>query len=135
MCLVVDVVSFIRTDEQEMLADTIREFLAASADLDRVRDASLTDDAYFSDVWQGLAEMGLIGLAIDEQYGGAGYGFEELAVVFEESFRLAPGESCVIFKADKIDGRFANDGDEVVSADGTRFQIGYSESELTLAPK
>ena len=84
MCRVVDTVSFIRTDEQVMLADTVREFLASSADLDRVRDASLTADAYFSDVWQGLAEMGLIGLAIDEQYGGAGYGFEELAVVFEE---------------------------------------------------
>jgi len=81
---VVDTVSFIRTDEQVMLADTMREFLASSADLDRVRDASLTADAYFSDVWQGLAEMGIIGLAIDEQYGGAGYGFEELAVVFEE---------------------------------------------------
>jgi alkylation response protein AidB-like acyl-CoA dehydrogenase len=84
MCPVADTVSFIRTDEQAMLADTVREFLASNVDLDRVRDASLTADAYFSDVWQGLAEMGLIGLAIDEQYGGAGYGFEELAVVFEE---------------------------------------------------
>jgi len=81
---VVDTVSFIRTDEQVMLADTVREFLASTASLDRVREASLTTDAYFADIWQGLAEMGLIGLAIDEQYGGAGYGFEELAVVFEE---------------------------------------------------
>jgi alkylation response protein AidB-like acyl-CoA dehydrogenase len=81
---VVDTVSFIRTDEQTMLADTMREFLASTADLDRVREASLTPDAFFSDVWHGMAEMGLIGLAVDEQYGGAGYGLEELAVVFEE---------------------------------------------------
>lgn len=80
----VESVSFIRTDEQVMLADTMREFLASSASLDRVRDASLTSDAYFADVWQAMAEMGLIGLAIDEEHGGAGYGFEELAVVFEE---------------------------------------------------
>ena len=80
----VDPVSFIRTDEQVMLADTMREFLASTADLDRVREASLTADACFEDVWQSMAEMGLIGLAIDEQYGGAGFGFEELAVVFEE---------------------------------------------------
>ena len=79
-----DTVSFIRSDEQVMLADTVREFLASSADLDRVREASLTSDAYFADVWRSMAEMGLIGLAIDERYGGAGYGFEELAVVFEE---------------------------------------------------
>jgi alkylation response protein AidB-like acyl-CoA dehydrogenase len=84
MCPVVDAVSFIRTDEQAMLADTMREFLGSSADLDRVREASLTPDAIFTDVWQSMAEMGLIGLAIDEEYGGAGYGFEELAVVFEE---------------------------------------------------
>jgi alkylation response protein AidB-like acyl-CoA dehydrogenase len=84
MCPVVDTVSFIRTDEQVMLADTMREFLESRANLDRVRDASLTADACFTDVWQGMGEMGLIGLAIDEQYGGAGYGFEELAVVFEE---------------------------------------------------
>ncbi len=80
----VDAVNFIRTDEQAMLADTVAQYLAASAGLDRVREASLTPDAFFSDMWQGLAEMGLIGLAIDEQYGGAGYGFSELAVVFEE---------------------------------------------------
>ena len=84
MCPVVDTVNFIRTDEQVMLADTVREFLESSASLDRVREASLTPDAYFADVWQTMAEMGLIGLEIDEQYGGAGYGFAELAVVFEE---------------------------------------------------
>jgi alkylation response protein AidB-like acyl-CoA dehydrogenase len=83
-CPVVDTVSFIRTDEQVMLADTMREFLASSASLDRVRDASLTADAHFDDVWQSMAGMGIVGLAIEEQYGGAGYGFEELAVVFEE---------------------------------------------------
>ncbi|MEN8239173.1 MAG: acyl-CoA dehydrogenase family protein [Actinomycetota bacterium] len=80
----VDAVSFIRTDEQAMLADTVSEFLAANAELDRVREASLATDAFFPEVWQGLADMGLIGLAIDEQHGGAGYGFCELAVVFEE---------------------------------------------------
>jgi alkylation response protein AidB-like acyl-CoA dehydrogenase len=84
MCPVVDAVSFIRTDEQAMLADTMRHFLESSADLDRVRDASLTSDAHFANVWESMAEMGIIGLAIDEQHGGAGYGFEELAVVFEE---------------------------------------------------
>ena len=79
-----DTVSFIRTDEQVMLADTVRELLASTANLDRVREASLTSDAYFADVWESMAEMGLIGLATAEQYGGAGYGFEELVVVFEE---------------------------------------------------
>ena len=84
MSPVVDAVSFIRTDEQRMLADTMREFLGSSADLDRVREASLTSDAIFTDVWQSMAEMGVVGLAIDVEYGGAGYGLEELAVVFEE---------------------------------------------------
>ncbi len=79
-----DTVSFIRTDEQKMLADTVSAFLVANAGLDKVRDASVTTAAFFPEVWRGLADMGLIGLAIDERYGGAGYGLCELAVVFEQ---------------------------------------------------
>lgn len=85
----VDTVSFIRTDEQTMLAKTMRDFLSSNASLDRVREASLTSGAYFADVWESMAEMGLIGLAIDERYGGAGCGFEEIAVVFEELGAMA----------------------------------------------
>jgi len=79
-----DAVTFGRSEEQAMLADTVRELLAANADLDSVRELSLTLDAFNRHVWSGLGEMGVIGLTVPEAYGGAGYGFAEMAVVFEE---------------------------------------------------
>jgi len=74
-----------------MLGDTVREFLEATVTLDAVRDASLTDDAFDREVWNGLREMGLVGLHVPEEYGGAGYPFTETAIVFEElGRRVAP---------------------------------------------
>ncbi len=79
-----DRVAFARTDEQNMLGDTVREFLEATTTLDAVRDASLTEAAIDRGVWDGLREMGLVGLHVPEEYGGAGYSFVETAIVFEE---------------------------------------------------
>ena len=38
-------------------------------------------------LWRELTEMGITGMAIPEEYGGAGYGFLELAVAIEEAGR------------------------------------------------
>jgi alkylation response protein AidB-like acyl-CoA dehydrogenase len=47
--------------------------------------------AYDRDLWKGLAEMGFLGVAIPESYGGAGAGHLELCVIAEEMGRaLAP---------------------------------------------
>ncbi len=83
-----DAITFRRSEEQAMLAGTVRELLEARASLDSVRELSLTLDAVNRDVWDGLAEMGVVGLALPERCGGAGYGFAELAVVFEELGRM-----------------------------------------------
>ena len=79
-----DRIIFARTDEQIMLASTLREFLEASGTLDAVREASLTDAAIDMTAWNGLREMGLLGLHVPEKYGGAGYTFAYSAIVFEE---------------------------------------------------
>ena len=47
-----------------------------------------TPDGFDRDVWSQMAtQLGLQGLVIPEEYGGSGYGYEELAVVFEEMGR------------------------------------------------
>jgi arylsulfatase A-like enzyme len=58
-----------------------------------------------------------------------------LAVVTAEGFESTPGVSFSILTADRIKGRFANTGDEVVASDGSRFTIGYSKSAITLTAK
>ena len=76
--------TFIRTEEQTMLAGALREMLDAAVDMDRTRELSLTETAFDADVWSALSDMGLVGMALPEQYGGAGSAFTDLAVVFEE---------------------------------------------------
>ena len=47
--------------------------------------------AYDKALWKGLAELGLLGVAIPEEFGGAGAGHLELCVIAEEMGRaLAP---------------------------------------------
>src|SRR5215510_9877152 len=80
------------TQEQVMLRDLTREFLARESTPRAVR--SVMEDARgFSDAtWQQMAEMGLQGLAIDAGYGGQGLGMIELALVLDEMGRAAfPG--------------------------------------------
>ena len=84
----VDAITFIRTEEQTMLGATVREMLDANVDFDQTRDMSTTDDAFDRRVWDGLVEMGLLGLHIPEEYGGAGFNATEVAVVSEELGRF-----------------------------------------------
>ena len=82
--------TFAFTPEQEDLRATVRRFLDDRSPESEVRRLMETADGYDANVWAELAELGLVGIAIPEEYGGAGYGFGELAVVFEEMGRSLP---------------------------------------------
>src|SRR5690349_25139523 len=45
------------------------------------------DETYDPKVWSQLVELGRTGLAVPEQYGGAGFGCVELGIVLEEMGR------------------------------------------------
>ena len=79
-----DAITFVRTDEQQMLASTLRELVESSTDLDRTRDQSLTTEAFDAAVWDGLVAMGLLGLGVPEDVGGLGTSFTEVGIAFEE---------------------------------------------------
>jgi alkylation response protein AidB-like acyl-CoA dehydrogenase len=71
--------------EQQELRDSVRRFLADRAPLSRVRELMETPDGTDRSVWQQAgAQLGLQGIAIPEQYGGAGFTFAEQAIVLEE---------------------------------------------------
>jgi alkylation response protein AidB-like acyl-CoA dehydrogenase len=79
------------TDEQHMLRDTVRGLCAAAAPISVVR--AMEDDpiGYPERFWTQMGELGLIGLMLPEQYGGAGQSALEGAIVYEEFGRaLAP---------------------------------------------
>ena len=78
----------IRYDEDcELLRNEVRRWLAdnfAAADL---RAFAASDQASDESLWKATAELGWLGLIIPEEYGGAGLGAVELAVLLEETGR------------------------------------------------
>jgi len=85
------VVAFALTEEQKLLVDMVRDVLKDRATSERVREVMLGDDGFDEVLWTELANLGLTGLTVPEQYGGAGSTFTELSLVFEElGRRLAP---------------------------------------------
>ncbi|OBI92968.1 acyl-CoA dehydrogenase [Mycobacterium sp. 1245805.9] len=80
------------TDDHRELAEVARAFLTSQKA--RWAARSLLDAAEESrpPFWQDLVELGWLGLHVDEQHGGSGYGLPELVVVVEELGRaVAPG--------------------------------------------
>ncbi len=71
--------------EQQELGDAVRRFLADRAPVSRVRELMETPDGIDRQVWQQAgAQLGLQGIAIPEEYGGAGFSFAEQAIILEE---------------------------------------------------
>ncbi|OBF70470.1 acyl-CoA dehydrogenase [Mycobacterium sp. 852002-51613_SCH5001154] len=80
------------TDDHRELAEVARGFLTSQKA--RWAARSLLDAAEESrpPFWQNLVELGWLGLHVDEEHGGSGYGLPELVVVVEELGRaVAPG--------------------------------------------
>ncbi len=76
---------FALTDDQLALQQLAREILTeqvTNAHLQALEAAS-TESVFDRALWKQLAAAGLTGIAVPEQYGGAGLGFLELAIVFE----------------------------------------------------
>src|SRR5271156_1662071 len=79
------------SDDQKQLRDQARKFLAEKCSPKAVRAVLDGKESYDPALWKGLAEMGFLGVAIPEAYGGAGAGHLELCVIAEEMGRaLAP---------------------------------------------
>jgi alkylation response protein AidB-like acyl-CoA dehydrogenase len=76
---------FAESAEQTELRESVRRFLADRAPLARVRQLMDTDEGGDPQVWQQAgSQLGLQGIAISEEYGGAGFSFAEQAIVLEE---------------------------------------------------
>jgi alkylation response protein AidB-like acyl-CoA dehydrogenase len=71
------------TEEQELLQETVRGFVEGECPPPRLRelfDAGTGDDPA---LWKGQSEMGLAGLVVPEEHGGAGLEVLDLALVAE----------------------------------------------------
>ncbi len=81
--------ALILNEEQQLLKDTAKAFLQDNAPVEQVRVLRDSEDArgYSADLWKEMAELGFAGVLIDEEFGGAGFGYVGAGIVMEEMGR------------------------------------------------
>lgn len=99
--------ALVLNEEQNMLKDAAAGFLAEKATVAHQRALRDSGDAqgFDSAVWQEMAQMGWAGIAIDEEFGGLGYGYTGLGLVLEQMGRhlsASPLQSTVLIGATVI---------------------------------
>ena len=93
------------SDDQKLLRETARAYLAEHCPLALTREILETDKPYADALWKEVAQMGWQGAAIPEAYGGGGFGHLELAVLAEEIGRAVapiPFDSSVFFATEAL---------------------------------
>lgn len=79
------------SDEEKLIRDQTGRFLDDHCKPEIVRKVLEGDEPYARNLWQGLADMGLMATAIPESYGGLGAGYLSLCVIAEQlGAHLAP---------------------------------------------
>jgi alkylation response protein AidB-like acyl-CoA dehydrogenase len=81
---------FSYSEEQQSIIDLASQILRDGTPQERLRALEKADGPRFDpELWAQLGEAGLLGVAIPEEYGGAGLGFLELASLLEQVGRTA----------------------------------------------
>jgi len=85
-------VNFSFSDDQILLKNSVRAALDEQCKPEHVRAMFDDPKGYSAELWGEMAKLGWLGLPFPEEQGGAGLGFVELALVMEETGRVAyPG--------------------------------------------
>jgi alkylation response protein AidB-like acyl-CoA dehydrogenase len=84
-------VNFDFSEDQKFVQKTARDYLSEHSGLDVCRAVLESGRPHDAALWKGVAEMGWLGTAVPEAYGGSGLGHLELVLIAEEVGRaLAP---------------------------------------------
>ena len=71
------------SDDQEMLRDSVRKWVAKGYDFER-RKGIVASGGFSREAWREIADLGLTGLFVPEAHGGMGFGAVDAMVVMEE---------------------------------------------------
>ncbi|MCB2084895.1 MAG: acyl-CoA dehydrogenase family protein [Sphingomonadaceae bacterium] len=90
-------------EDRQMLVDTLSRYLADKADW-KAREAAIESDTGFDKaMWQGMAELGILGALFGEEVGGFGGSPFDIGVVFGEVGKaLPPGPFLATLMAGKL---------------------------------
>ena len=85
-------VSTVTTDEQFAARELVRDWAAGSGAIKAVRDVEQGDADAWRAPYEGLAQLGMFGVAVPEELGGAGGSVADLCVMVDEAAAaLVPG--------------------------------------------
>ncbi|MDD9905966.1 MAG: acyl-CoA/acyl-ACP dehydrogenase [Rhodospirillaceae bacterium] len=78
-------------EDEQVIQQAVRHYFEAECDTDRVRRIEDGSELLDTEMWQQLAELGWLGLALPAMQGGSEAPFTQLCLLFEEAGRaLAP---------------------------------------------
>ncbi len=80
---------FSLTEQQELLKKEARNFFDAEYPKKLIKELEENELGYSPDIWKKMAELGWLGLAIPEEYGGVDGNLLDLAILFEEVGKTA----------------------------------------------
>jgi alkylation response protein AidB-like acyl-CoA dehydrogenase len=100
--------SLVLNEEQELLADSARDFVTNRCEIDWLRKVRGDSDSigFDQDVWKQMAELGWTAIPFAEDVGGLDLGYAEVGVVLEELGRrlaVTPYLSTVVLGGGAID--------------------------------
>ena len=93
------------SDDQKLLKEQVRKFLADKCPMKVVRRVLDGNETHADEVWKGLVELGVPATAIPEAYGGLGLSPLELCVIAEEIGRAAapvPFDTSVVLATEAL---------------------------------
>ncbi|MDC0986666.1 acyl-CoA dehydrogenase family protein [Alphaproteobacteria bacterium] len=102
---------FSLSEEQQLLKDSVDRFVREEYSLDQRRTLVATDEGFSRENWSKMAELGWLGVAVPEAYGGIGGGAVEIMVMMEsfgEGLVVEPYMSSIVLGG----GLIAEGGDE-----------------------
>jgi alkylation response protein AidB-like acyl-CoA dehydrogenase len=80
------------TDEQRLLAQTVRSFIRKEMPSSKVREVMATEHAFDERLWQKMAEQGWMSVTVPSEFGGMADSWLTVAVLFEEmGWGMVPG--------------------------------------------
>ncbi|TDN59263.1 hypothetical protein B0G77_8462 [Paraburkholderia sp. BL10I2N1] len=128
--------NFDLSDEQQMLQDSVQRFVQKNYTFEHRRKLASRGDGFSRDMWRTFGEMGWLGVAVPEAFGGPGFTAVESALVAEQLGRalvLEPYVMCGVFPAALVT-RCASGGQrdallaEIISGEAV-IAVAHSERE------
>ncbi|PIW40022.1 MAG: acyl-CoA dehydrogenase [Chloroflexi bacterium CG15_BIG_FIL_POST_REV_8_21_14_020_46_15] len=130
------------SEEQEILKKAARDFLEEKCHKSFVKQMEQDEKGYSPELWEEMANLGWIGLAFPEKYGGSGMTFLDLCVLLEEMGRAclpAPFFSTVVLGALPILNAGREEQKEqylpMIDSGKAIFSLALMEPELEYGPK